>query len=254
MLKNTLLEAVRTACDIMRDNFTRDYKISSKDRVNNLVTEIDKRCEEAIIGIIHKKFPEHEILSEEIGAIEKPSDHKWIIDPIDGTVNFAHGLPICCVSVALEIAGEVTMGAVYKPFIEELYMAEKGEGATCNDESISVSDNNLLGKAFLVTGFPYTWDEAGKDPIRVFEKLVREGLPVRRMGSAALDLCWVASGKFDGFWEHQLNAWDTAAGFLMVKEAEGRITDFKGAPYSPYQEQLLATNGKIHEQLIKTIN
>src|SRR5699024_269142 len=142
-----------------------------------------------IIAIIHKKHPKHEILSEEIGAIEKPSDHKWIIDPIDGTVNFAHGLPICCVSVALEVSGEVTMGAVYNPFIKELYMAEKGEGATCNDKAISVSDNDRLEKAFLVTGFPYIWNDVGKDPVRVFEKLVREGLSVRRLGSAALDLC-----------------------------------------------------------------
>lgn len=254
MLKDTLLEAIHTAGHIMKDNFTKNYKISSKGEGNDLVTEIDKRCEAAIIAIIEKDFSDYEILSEEIGAIKRSSDYKWIIDPIDGTVNYAHGLPICCVSIGIEKSGEIIIGAVYNPFLEELYLAEKGKGATCNNEPISVSENDQLDTAFLVTGFPYVWKGAGKDPIRVFERLVRKGLPVRRLGSAALDLCWVASGKFDGFWEHHLNAWDSAAGFLIVEEAGGRVTDFEGNRYSPYQSQLLATNGKIHEQLLNTIN
>lgn len=254
MLKEPLLEAAKTAGEIMRNNFTKNYKVSSKGSVNDLVTEIDKRCEAAIISVIHDRFPDHEILSEEIGALASGSSYKWIIDPIDGTVNFAHGLPICCVSIAIEKGGEIIMGAVYNPFLDELYFAEKGKGAVLNEANIRVSDNDKLEQAFLVTGFPYVWKNAGKDPIRIFEQLVSQGLPVRRLGSAALDLCWVAAGKFDGFWEHHLNAWDSAAGFLIVEEAGGTITDFSGNRYSPYQSQLLATNGKIHEQLLNTIN
>ncbi len=253
MLKDTLLEAARLAGQVMEENFSRDYKVSSKRSVNDLVTEIDKRCEKVIIETIRHSFPDHEILSEEIGAIEKPSPYKWIIDPIDGTVNYAHGVPICCVSIAVEVSGKIELGAVYNPFLKELYVAEKGKGARLNDHPIRVSDNADLNKAFLVTGFPYVWKDAGKDPIRVFEQLVRKGLPVRRLGSAAMDLCWVACGRFDGFWEHHLNAWDSAAGFLMVEEAGGVVTDFHGGLYSPYQSQLLATNGKIHKQLLKTI-
>ncbi len=254
MLKDILLKAVHAAGRLMEENFSKDYKISSKRSVNDLVTEIDKRCEKTIIEIIRRSYPGHEILSEEMGAIEKPSSHKWIIDPIDGTVNYAHGMPICCVSVAVEISGRIELGAVYNPFLKELYIGEKGKGATLNDKPIRVSDNEDLNTAFLVTGFPYVWKDAGNDPIRIFEQLVRKGLPVRRLGSAAMDLCWVACGRFDGFWEHHLNAWDSAAGYLIVEEAGGRVTDFKGSKYSPYQSQLLATNGKIHEQLLKTID
>lgn len=254
MLRETLLEAAQEAGRIMQENFAENYKVTSKDTVNDLVTEIDKRCEEVIIGIIRKQFPGHEILSEEIGVLEKPSAYKWIIDPIDGTVNYAHGMPVCCVSIAVEVSGVIELGTVYNPFLNEWYVAEKGKGATLNGQTIEVSGNNQLEKAFLVTGFPYVWKDAGKDPIRVFEQLVRKGLPVRRLGSAALDLCWVACGRFDGFWEYHLNAWDSAAGFLMVEEAGGIVTDFSGERYSPYQSQLLATNGKIHEQLLNTIN
>ena len=253
MLKETLLEAVQAAGALMQENFDKPYAIRTKASVNDLVTEIDKRCETAILSIIRASFPDHEILSEEIGALEKPSPYKWIIDPIDGTVNFAHGLPICCVSIAVEKEGEIILGAVNNPFLGECYVAEKGQGATLNGTPLQVSDNDQLDTAFLVTGFPYVWKDAAGDPIRVFERLVRSGLPVRRLGSAALDLCWVAAGRFDGFWEHHLHAWDSAAGFLMVQEAGGQVTDFNGQLYSPYQSQLLATNGKIHAQLLKTI-
>lgn len=255
MLKDTLLEAAHAAATIMKENFLKDYKISSKGTINNLVTEIDKRCEAVIIEIIRGKYPGHEILSEEAGKLEQASEYKWIIDPIDGTVNYANGLPICCVSIAVEKKGVMEMGAVCNPFLNELYFAQRGAGATLNDQKIHVSSNDRLESAFLVTGFPYVWDNvADSDPIKVFERLVRQGLPVRRLGSAALDLCWVASGRFDGFWEHHLNAWDSAAGFLIVEEAGGKVTDFSGNTYSPYQKQLLATNGLIHGQLLKAIN
>lgn len=254
MLKETLLEAARAAGGLMKSHFGGGYKISSKSGINDLVTEVDKRCEEAIFRIIRSRYPGHYILSEEAGDLERDSPYKWIIDPIDGTVNYAHGVPLCCVSVALEKDGQMLMGAVYNPFLEEFFFAERGAGATLNGQTISVSDNGRLETAFLVTGFPYQWEEMPHDPMQVFGKFVKAGLPLRRLGSAAIDLCWVACGRFDGFWEHNLNAWDAAAGYLIVEEAGGRVTDLGGNPYSPYQKRLLATNGLIHEDLLDAIS
>jgi len=182
------------------------------------------------------------------------SKYKWIIDPLDGTVNFAHGLPICCVSIGVEYAGEMMMGAVYNPFFDEFYFAQKGYGATLNDRLIRVSGETEVSKACLVTGFPYTYLDQPNGPLEVFSRLIRKGVPVRRLGSAAMDLCWVAAGRFDGFFEHKLNAWDSAAGFLIVEEAGGRVSDFSGKKYSPYQPQIAATNGRIHDELLKWID
>ena len=200
--------------------------------------------------MIQLSHPDHFILSEETGEIKTNSEYKWIIDPIDGTVNFANGIPICCVSIALEKSGEMILGAVYNPFINELFFAQKGMGAFLNDKKISVSNKTSVAKSCLVTGFPYTYLDSENGPIQVFEKLIRQGIPVRRFGSAAIDLCWVAAGRFDGFYEHNLQAWDSAAGFLLVEEAGGKITDFKGDYYSPYQPHIIATNGKIHDELL----
>lgn len=249
-----MLKAAETGAGIMKAYFNGKFEISSKDTLNNLVTEVDKKSEQAIIQLILEHFPDHQILSEEIGAIPRDSEYKWIIDPIDGTVNYAHGVPICCVSIALEKEGEIIMGTVYNPFLEELFFAQKGFGASLNDEKIEVSATTELDRAFLVTGFPYVWEEVSNNPVNVFERFIRRGIPVRRFGSAALDLCWVACGRFDGFWEHHLQAWDSAAGYLIVKEAGGMVTDFTGKEYSPYQKQLLATNGKIQGQMLASIN
>jgi myo-inositol-1(or 4)-monophosphatase len=182
------------------------------------------------------------------------SKYKWIIDPLDGTVNFAHGLPICCVSIGVEYGGEMMMGAVYNPFFNEFYFAQKGYGATLNDRRIHVSDETEVSKACLVTGFPYTYLYQPNGPLEVFSRLIRKGVPVRRLGSAAMDLCWVAAGRFDGFFEHKLHAWDSAAGYLIVEEAGGRVSDFSGKRYSPYQPHITATNGKIHDELLKWID
>lgn len=254
MLKETLLDATRAAAMVMKDRFGSAYRISSKSGINDLVTEIDKLCEEVIIGRIGEHYPDHDILSEEAGELKQDSAYRWIIDPIDGTVNFAHGVPICCVSVALEKDGRMLMGAVYNPFLEEFFFAEKGAGATLNGQPIAVSAKDRLESAFLVTGFPYQWEDMPHDPMEVFGRFVRAGLPLRRMGSAAIDLCWVAAGRFDGFWEHNLNAWDAAAGYLIVEEAGGRVTDYGGHAYSPYQRRILATNGLIHEALLGAIH
>jgi myo-inositol-1(or 4)-monophosphatase len=189
-------------------------------------------------------------LSEEVGAITQESEFKWIIDPIDGTVNFANGIPLCCVSIALEKDGKMVLGAVYNPFLNEFFVAEKGQGATLNDKKISVSAKTEVLKSCLVTGFPYTYLDHPNGPLEVFSRLIKQGVPVRRLGSAAIDLCWVAAGRFDGFYEHKLAAWDSAAGFLLVEEAGGRVTDYDGKHYSPYQPHILATNGKVHDELL----
>jgi myo-inositol-1(or 4)-monophosphatase len=185
-------------------------------------------------------------MSEEIGEVITASPYKWIIDPLDGTVNFAHGIPICCISIGLEAHGELIMGCVFNPFMNELFFAEKGKGAFLNGKPITISKKAELESACLVTGFPYRWAKIDIDPIPVFERFIRKGLPVRRLGSAAIDLCWVACGRFDGFWEYNLNPWDIAAGYLIVEEAGGRISDFKGVARSVYQKETLATNGLIH--------
>ncbi len=252
-LKNTLLRAVHAGADILKHYFEGEFEIHSKDTINNLVTEVDKKAEDAIIEIIKNDFPEHFILSEEIGELSTESNYKWIIDPIDGTVNFAHGIPICCISIGLEKDGAMLMGVVFNPFMNELFFAEKGQGAFLNNKKLHVSKKQDLESACLVTGFPYRWAKIDTDPIPVFEKFVRMGLPVRRLGSAAIDLCWVAAGRFDAFWEYNLNPWDIAAGYLIIEEAGGTITNFKGEPYSVYHKETLATNGLIHEQMLAII-
>ena len=254
MLKSTLIRAVEAGARVMQEYFEGTFKISNKEGVNNLVTEADHASEKAIFEVIKTDFPDHFLLSEEAGEIVTNSNYKWIIDPIDGTVNFAHGIPICCVSIAVEQEGKMILGAVYNPIINEFYFAQKGYGATLNDKKIKVSDHEDVLSACLVTGFPYTYLDQPNGPLAVFERLIRKGIPVRRLGSAAIDLCWVAAGRFDGFYEHKLQAWDSAAGFLIVEEAGGQVSDFTGAPYSPYQPHIVATNGKIHTQLLNWVN
>jgi myo-inositol-1(or 4)-monophosphatase len=254
MLKSTLIRAAEAGAKVMQEFFQGSFAISNKEGVNNLVTEADHASEKVIFEIIKNDYPDHYILSEEAGEIITDSKIKWIIDPIDGTINFAHGIPICAVSIAIEEEGEIIMGAVYNPFLEEFYFAQKGFGASLNDKRIEVSQESTVDKACLVTGFPYTYLDQPNGPLEVFSRLIRRGIAVRRLGSAAMDLCWVAAGRFDGFYEHKLNAWDSAAGFLIVEEAGGKVTDYRGNPYSPYQPHILATNGKIHDAMLEVIH
>jgi myo-inositol-1(or 4)-monophosphatase len=254
MLKTTLINAVKAGAAELSRFFNKSFVVSNKEGINNLVTEADHASEKAILDIIKKEFPDHYILSEEAGEIIQDSNYKWIIDPIDGTVNFAHSIPLCCVSIAVEHNGEIVMGSVYNPIMNELFFAEKGKGSTLNDKNISVSKKQNVINACLVTGFPYTYLDLPNGPLQIFEKLIRKGIPVRRLGSAATDLCWVAAGRFDGFYEHKLEAWDSAAGYLIVEEAGGKVTDFKGNKFSPYQPQILATNGTMHDELLAVIN
>lgn len=255
MLKTTLLKAIEAGAGELRRYFNNDdLKISNKEGINNWVTEADHAAEKAIIESIHTDYPDHFILSEEVGEIASGSDIKWIIDPIDGTINFASGIPLCCVSIGVEQNGEMILGAVYNPFIDELFFAQRGFGASLNNKKISVSRKTEVLHSCLVTGFPYSYLDMPNGPLEVFEKFVRKGVPVRRLGSAAIDLCWVAAGRFEGFFEHSLSAWDTAAGYLIVEEAGGKVTDMDGNKYSPYQKKLVATNGLIHDELLDIIH
>lgn len=253
-LKQVLLEATRESGKIIQHYFQGTFTVDNKEGINNLVTEVDTLSEKKIIEIIKANFPDHSIISEEVGELMLDSPYQWIIDPIDGTVNFAHGIPICCVSIALKHKDDLLLGAVYNPMMNELFFAEKGKGATLNDKPISVSQKTDFRKACLVTGFPYKWpDNIRVHPVKIFERFILEGLPVRRLGSAAIDLCWVACGRFDGFWEYNLSSWDIAAGYLIVQEAGGKITNFNGDAYSVYDKETLATNGRIHDEMLELI-
>lgn len=252
-LRTVLEEAITAAGAIVQRRFHGDFVVDHKEGVNNLVTEVDKQAEAAIIEVIHRHFPDHTILSEEAGLLEQHSDYVWFVDPIDGTVNFAHGIPICCVSIAVSYRKELQMGSVFNPMMSERFYAERGKGATLNGKPISVSQKEDFTRACLVTGFPYKMPAHGDHPLKVFERAIMRGLPVRRLGSAAIDLCWVACGRFDGFWEYNLSPWDIAAGYLIVEEAGGRISDFDGKPYDVFDKETLATNGLIHEPLLAMI-
>jgi myo-inositol-1(or 4)-monophosphatase len=219
----------------------------------NLVTEIDKKAERMIIEKIKKRYPQHDFLGEESGSHKANSDYKWIIDPLDGTTNFTHGLPIFCTSIALEHKGEIVLGAIYDPSADELFTAEKNKGAYLNNRRMRVSQTSKLIESLIVTGFPYDIRDNPYNAVQHFSNVLMEAQAVRRLGSAALDLSYVACGRFDGFWEVALNPWDMAAGVLFVEEAGGKFTNFKGFPSTVYFPNVLATNGLIHEQLIEVL-
>ncbi len=249
-IRQVLYQAIYEAGDILLRHFGNVYRIEYKSTKFDVVTEADKESEAAIVEILRSTFPEHQIVAEEnVQDTNSGSEYKWIIDPLDGTTNFSHAMPIFSVSIAVEHNDEIIMGAVYNPIERELFFGERGEGAWLNDNPISVSDIDRLDKALVVTGFPY--DRSNIDEILKYarEALVRtHGL--LRLGSAALDLCYVACGRLEAFWEFYLSPWDTAAGFLIAEEAGGKITDLQGEPYSPYFRQILATNGKIHNDML----
>lgn len=215
----------------------------------NLVTEVDKRSEAMISERIHRKYPGHAILGEESGGSITGAETVWIIDPLDGTTNFTHGLPIFCVSIGVQHKGELVAGVVYDPNLDEVFSAEKGKGAFLNGNRLRVSAVSELRESLLVTGFPYDIKDNPYHAVEHFQAFLKESQAVRRLGSAALDLCYVAAGRFDGFWEVALNSWDMAAGMLCVREAGGVVTDFRGTEMKVTGKDLLATNGKIHEAM-----
>lgn len=253
-LREVMFNAAETAAAIQVEYFEKDFEIGRKRDYSDLVTEVDKKCEAKIIEIIHNTFPEHNVLGEEGGDQHKKSDYVWIVDPIDGTVNYAHSVPIFCVSIAVEYKGEIMLGVVQSPKTREKFYAEKGKGAFLNDKQIFVSTIDLLKDSLLVTGFPYGSKDNYDHCIDHFVNFIRLGLPIRRLGSAALDICYLAAGRFEGFWEVNLNAWDVAAGYLILLEAGGKVTDFKGGKYSVYDKQILASNGKtVHDEMIEVL-
>ncbi|MBW2545355.1 MAG: inositol monophosphatase [Deltaproteobacteria bacterium] len=224
------ISIARMAGSLLKDRFRENHEIDYKGEID-LVTEADRMSEKILITEISRKFPDHNILSEESTEIKKGSRYRWIVDPLDGTTNYAHGFPVFCVSIALERDGEVITGVVYNPVSEELFVAGKGEGAFMNDSSISVSRTTEISRSLLATGFPYDIRRDPNNNINYFGGMALEAQAIRRAGSAALDLAYTAAGRFDGFWELKLHPWDTAAGWLLVNEAGGTITDISGDSY-----------------------
>lgn len=252
---NFAIQIAREAGGVLIDRLGR-AQISSKGDID-LVTEADLAAESLIIDRINSHYPRHAILAEESGASEEiaagKSDWKWIIDPLDGTTNYAHGYPCFCVSIAVERAGAIEIGVVYDPSRDEMFAAERGQGATLNDRPICVSTVDDLNNAMLCTGFPYNVRER-PNFARDFVNFTMTAQAVRRDGSAALDLAYLACGRFDGFWEDGLNAWDVAAGVLLIEEARGRVTDYRGDPLNIYTPKVVATNGRVHDAMLRILN
>lgn len=253
---NIAIEAARQAGWFLKQNVGKIYEIQQKaGQERNLVTDIDKKSQEIIISTIKRHYPSHHILAEEGGGshTENLSHYKWIIDPLDGTTNFTHGLPVFCVSIALEYNNDVILGVIYDPNLNELFTAEKGRGAYLNGRRIAVSKTPTLRQSLLVTGFPYNIAENPNHAIERFVNFLVYAQAVRRMGSAAIDLAYVAAGRYDGFWEVALNPWDMAAGALLVKEAGGELSDFTGTSFSIYQKEIVASNNLVHGEMIKVL-
>ena len=251
--KKDACRIVLKAGKYLKENSKKIKSIAFKGSIN-LVTNVDHEVEGMLIGSLRKAFPETGFLSEEIGEIKANSDLKWVIDPIDGTTNFAHGFPFYAISVALEKDKKPILGIVYDPVRQELFCAERGRGAFLNGEPIKVSMQKDLKKALLMTGFSYKLGKSMESNLVHFRNFLISSQAVRRAGSASLDLCCVACGRLDGFWELDLNPWDTAAACLIVKEAGGEVTTFSGKPYSHYLKEILASNGKIHRQMSKILS
>lgn len=245
-------EAAREAGKLIFKRFNTDFSVSHKGTIN-LVTEVDLAAEELIVARIQKSFPSHSVLAEERHSDIQRSPIVWIIDPLDGTTNFAHGYPVFSVSIGLEIDGEVEWGAVYDPSRNEMFTVRRGQGAFCDDVPLRVSKVEALGESLLATGFPYDIRTSKQNNLENFCAFALRSHGVRRSGSAALDLCQVAAGRLDGFWELKLNPWDCAAGYLMVREAGGNVTNFCGQPGSIYDREVIASNGLIHDQMVKTL-
>ena len=251
---SVLQECLKTAGQLARKQVGKvSYNLKGR---ANLVTQTDVACQHAILKIIQKNFPTHDFLAEENGLKNTGSYWTWIIDPIDGTTNFAHTMPHFSVSVALAYKNEIILGGVYDVCANELFLARKGKGATLNGKKIHVSKVKKLEDALLVTGFPYVREKRMPQLLNRFKNFILSCHDIRRLGSAALDMCWVAAGRFDGYWEDNLNPWDIAAGKLILEEAGGKVTDFSGKQWpslSVFGKQTLASNGKIHHEMFDII-
>ena len=246
------VEAAHAAGRILKERAGQVGPIEFKGKIDP-VTEVDLLCEQAVIGRIQKTFPKHAFLAEESGDTQGDADHLWIIDPIDGTVNYAHGYPAYCVSIGYQCKGEVVVGVVYNPCLDELFVAERGKGASLNNITIAVSTTTELRQSLLATGFPYDISESSENNLNHFKNFITACQAIRRPGSAALDLCYTAMGRFEGFWEMKLHPWDYAAGWLMIEEAGGRVTRFDGSPFQMGDRSVLASNGHIHRAMVDVL-
>ena len=251
---NFAIETARDAGRLLAERFGRSLRVTNKSELD-LVTESDLASERLIIDRIKTYHPRHAILAEESGAsgpADSQDEWRWIIDPLDGTTNYAHGYPCFCVSIGLERQGRMEIGVVYDPMRDELFTAERGQGASLNGRSIHVSPVDVLAGALLCTGFPYDVRERSEFA-RHFANFIMNAQGVRRDGAAALDLAYVACGRFDGFWEEGLKPWDVAAGSLLVEEAGGRVSKYDGAPLSLYNPPILASNGLLHDEMMRVL-
>lgn len=253
-MEKLAIETALKAGKYLKERFRYPKHIEYKGEID-LVTDSDLGAEQIIINSIRKAYPQHRILAEETMGISKISrkGYCWVIDPIDGTTNFAHGYPLFAVSIALEYNGEIILGVVYNPLLNELFTARPGKGAYLNGKKIHVSTTRNLSQGLLATGFPYDIRRDSKTNLEYFGRFQLKAQDIRRDGSAALNLCYTACGRFDGFWELKLKPWDTASGFLIVKEAGGRVTDFSGNRFNIYKKELLASNGLIHKQMLNIL-
>ena len=249
-----VIEAVKISGEILKDGFGNNFSIEFKSSKANLVTEIDKKSEKAVIDFISKNFPTHNILAEESGLERKSSEFTWVIDPLDGTTNFAHGLPIFSVSIGVTKNEKIICGAVYDVISDKMFVAESGSGAELNGEKISVSVNDDLEQSVLATGFPYDIRENPENAIRKFNDFILNSRAIRRLGCASIDFCYLAAGVFDGYWEVHLHPWDICAGKLIVEESGGIVTNFRNEKIDIYSKQILASNGKIHHKMLEIIN
>jgi myo-inositol-1(or 4)-monophosphatase len=249
----TAIEAVVRAGELQRSKFGSRIRINKKGDID-LVTEVDLEVERMFRALIAARFPDHRVLAEEMGETGTDSRYRWVFDPLDGTTNYAHGIPIFCATVALEIDGVPTVGAVFDPSRNELFTAERGVGAWLNGERLRVSGTSSLGEAVLVTGFPYDVRDRLDDLVGLFGAFLSHARAVRRLGSAAIDLCWTAAGRLDGFWEQSLKAWDVMAGALIVQESGGRVTSVDGSDWKPYAGNVLASNGLVHDEMVAVVH
>lgn len=246
-----VIKIAKEAGAVVKEGFGTNFNIEYKTNESNLVTAIDKASEKLITEFIKKSYPSHGILAEEGGEIKNTSEYVWVVDPLDGTTNFAHGLPIFSVSIGVQKNGKTIAGVVYDVMNDIVYSTEFGGGSFANSKKLSVNQNDKLTHAVLVTGFPYNIAENPENALEKFSALTKASRAVRRLGSAAIDLCYVARGVFDGFWEVQLHPWDMCAGKLIVEEAGGLVTDFNGKDIDIFSKKILATNGKIHNVMIE---
>ncbi len=246
---NTAIDIAREAGALLAQLFKRPKEISYK-RPSDIVTDADRRSEALIIERLRSHFPKHAVVAEEGGGEKKDSDYCWYVDPLDGTTNFAHGFPVFSVTLGLAYRGETVTGVVYDPIRDELFAAETGSGAYLNNKRIRVSETEKLAESLLATGFPPFADNHDLN-IRFYYRFTQLSHGIRRAGSAALDLCSVAAGRFEGFWELKLNPWDKAAGTLMVTEAGGRVSDLAGKPFELLADEVVASNGRIHDPMCK---